>query len=84
MHDQRNCFHSLQLLSSSTENSGVAMAPRLWLELDLLLEHATELEARECGVSLRRSTVSDAVDSVSVTPKYWVIQRRSSVSSLEM
>ena len=40
------------------------MAPRLWLELDLLLEHATELEARECGVSLRRSTVSDAVSKL--------------------
>lgn len=57
------------------------MAPRLWLELDLLLEHVTELEA---SVSLRRSTVSDAVDSVCVAPKYWVIQGRSSVSSLEM
>lgn len=60
------------------------MAPRLWLELDLLLEHVTELEARGCSVSLRRSTVSDAVDSVCVAPKYWVIRGRSSVSSLEM
>lgn len=60
------------------------MAPRWWLEPDWLLEHVTELEARGCNVSLRRSTVSDAVDSVCVAPKYWVIQGRSSVSSLEM
>ena len=56
------------------------MAPRLWLELDLLLEHVTELEARECSVSLRRSTVSDAVDSISVTPKR--MQRQSTLTRI--
>lgn len=68
-----------------SRNLWVAITPRFWLELDLLLESVTELKARMCNTFLKDySCVLDAVDSVSVVSRFWIIQGESSVHFLEI